>query len=85
VKVKGGTCGADELGAVSLRRVRSFRPDAGELDHFGPLLGFADDELSKISWRAGHRRDAEIGKPCLDGRVRHGSIDLAVEQGDDFG
>lgn len=75
MKVKGGTCGADELGAVSLRRVRSFRPDAGEFDHFRPLLGFADDELAKISRRAGHRHEPEIGEPCLDSRIRHGGID----------
>src|SRR5262245_66401404 len=64
---------------------RSIRLRAGELDYFGPLLGFFRDALSILVGRQCKHFAAKLGKACLDRRVREGGVDVPVERVDDFG
>src|SRR5215472_5049415 len=64
---------------------RSVRLRAGELDYFGPLLGFFRDALSVLAGRQRKHLAAKLGKACLDRRVGEGDVDLPVERVDDFG
>src|SRR5215475_15062777 len=64
---------------------RSVRLRAGELDYFGPLLGFFRDALSVLAGRQRKHLAAKLGKACLDRRIGEGDVDLPVERVDDFG
>src|SRR5262245_15393234 len=43
----------------------SVRLDAGELHHFGPLLGFAGEETAEVGGWAGQHRSTHVGQPRL--------------------
>src|SRR5262249_8322047 len=62
----------------------SVRPDAGELDHLGPLFGFVGYELAEIGRRARKYRAAEVGQPRLNLGIGEGCIDPIVELVDDL-
>src|SRR6516165_11407803 len=62
----------------------SVRPDARELDHLGPLLGFVSDELSEFGRRHRHRHAPKLGEPRLKLGVGEDGIDLSVELLDDL-
>src|SRR6516165_681150 len=64
---------------------RSVRLYAGELDYFGPLVGFFRDALSVLAGRERKHFAAKLSKACLDRRVGEGGVDLPVERVDDFG
>src|SRR6202140_3154169 len=57
----------------------SIRLDTRDLDHFGPFLGFRDDELAEVGGRAGQHRGAELGEPRLHLGIGEGRIGLLVE------
>src|SRR5947209_658139 len=58
---------------------RSFRFDAGELDHFGPFLGLLGNELPEIGRRAGEHRTSKVGEPLVDAGIGETRVDLSVE------
>src|SRR5215475_2472508 len=57
----------------------SVRLDAGELHHFGPLLGFAGEEKAEVGGWAGQHRSTHVGQPRLRLGVGEDCIDLHVE------
>src|SRR5262245_33445304 len=57
---------------------RSFRLDARELDHLGPLLGFVGNEFPEIGGRERDHGAAEVGKPRLDLGISKAGVDLLV-------
>ena len=57
----------------------SFRLDARELYHFGPLLGFGSNVLAKIRGWATERCGTEVGKPRLHPGIGQGLVDCPVE------
>src|ERR1700688_4236170 len=57
----------------------SLRLDVGCPDHFGPFLGFAGDELSKVGGRERKQDAAEISETSLQLGVGKTRIDLLVE------
>src|SRR5581483_6775521 len=61
------------------KMTKSVRFDAGELDHLGPFLGFAADELLEVGGRAGEHVAAEIGKALSHSGIGERGIDLLVE------
>ena len=63
----------------------SLRLDAGELDHFAPLLGFVCDHLGELSRRSRQRLAAEVSETGLHLGVVEGRVDLLVEFLDDLG
>src|SRR5262245_10771893 len=62
----------------------SFRLDACELYHLGPLRGCLDNAASEIGRRAAEHRPPQIGKPSLHFAVCENSGDLVIEAADDF-
>src|ERR1700730_15240320 len=66
-------------------RAVSFRLGTGELDHFGPFLGFFGDELTEVGGRTGLHYAAEISEPCPRLGVSQRSVDLPVEPVDNLG
>src|SRR5712671_4066648 len=66
-------------------RRASFRFDARELGHLGPLLGFVGKELAEIGRRAGKYRAAGQFKVRLDLRIDESGVDLFVELIDNLG
>src|SRR5262249_31071547 len=60
------------------------RFDTRELDHLGPLLGFACDHLGELSRRSRQRLAAEVGKPRLDLGIGEASVDRPVERFDNL-
>ena len=66
------------------RQTGSFRLDARELDHLGPLLGFVDDELVEVAGRAWKHSAAKVGKARVQLGVGKPYIDLAVKLLDNF-
>ena len=48
----------------------SVRLRAGKLDHFGPLLGFVGNKLSKVGGRDDKHRCSQIGKTALSASDR---------------
>jgi hypothetical protein len=42
---------------------RSFRLNARELDHLGPLFGFLRNEFPEIGWRTRKRFAPKVGVP----------------------
>src|SRR5262245_65918077 len=62
----------------------SVRLDAGELHHFGPLLGFAGEETAEVGGWAGQHRSTHVGQPRLRLGVGEDCIDLHVEPPDDL-
>src|SRR5215472_3529969 len=76
-----GTCARTTTG----NPLGSVGPRARELDHLGPLLGFFDDEYSKLGRRAAEHRRAQIGKPRLYLGVHKNGVHLLVEAADDLG
>ena len=53
---------------------RSVRLRAGELDYFGPLLGFYRDALSVLAGGQRKHFAAKLGKACFDRRVGEGAL-----------
>src|SRR4029077_4462888 len=49
-----------------LTKPASLRLDVEGPDHLAPLLGFVEDELTKIARRARKHRAAHVGDPRLD-------------------
>src|SRR5262249_26208068 len=64
-------------GRIGARREGSVRFRARQLDHLGPLLGFGREQLGEIGGRAGQRRAAPLGGPCLHPPGGKGSVGLA--------
>src|SRR5262249_18418423 len=62
----------------------SLRLDAGELHHFGPLLGFAGEETAEVGGRAGQHRSTHVGQSRLRLGVGEDCINLHVEPPDDL-
>src|SRR5262245_29187137 len=58
---------------------RSVRLRAGELDYFGPLLGFFRDALSVLAGRQPKHFAAKLGKACLNRWVGESGVDLPIE------
>src|SRR5262245_62761424 len=63
----------------------SVRLRAGELDYFGPLLGFFSVALSILVGRQCKHFAAKLGKAGLDRRVGEGGVHVPVKRVDDFG
>src|SRR5690349_1486821 len=57
---------------------------AREFNHFGPLLGFLDDEPAEVGSRAWKHRAAQLGKSHLHSGVGQTGVDRFVEQLDDW-
>jgi hypothetical protein len=55
----------------------NFNP--GKFDYFVPLGNFFTDEPFEFVRRAGQRRAAELGHPCLSPRIINSGIKLLVE------
>src|SRR5262245_23039967 len=67
-----------------LTKPASLRLDVEGPDHLAPLLGFVDDELTKIARRASKHGSAEgFGKASLDLGVAKAGVDFLVELVDD--
>src|SRR6266566_1639409 len=74
----------ERYGTSPSSRSTSLRLDVGRPDYVAPFLGFRGDVPSKIRRRAGKRRAAEIGNPCLHPWLRECCVDLPVELVDDL-
>src|SRR5262245_47944814 len=64
---------------------RSFRLDAGELDHLAPLLGLIGNELSELDRAHRHGHMAYLSHPRLDLGFDEAGVDLTIERLDDLG
>src|SRR3981189_2572306 len=61
----------------------SFRLDAGELDHLGPLFGFVRDELAEFDRRAHVFHSAQIANPRFYFGIGEASVYFIVPAADD--
>src|SRR5258706_1749775 len=59
--------------------------NAGKFDHLVPLLDFFSDEPAEVARRAGKRRAADLGDPCLRPRIDKSGVELLVELLHDLG
>src|SRR5262245_1527901 len=64
---------------------RSIRPNACELDHLCPLLGFRGDEPAEVGRRACQHGAPHVGDSSLDLGIGERRVDLSVELGHDRG
>src|SRR5205809_2734390 len=67
-----------------MKRRASLGFDVRCLDHLGPLLGLAGDELAEVARRSWKHCAAQVGKSCPYLGIGETRIDFLVELVDDF-
>src|SRR5262249_61944160 len=72
-------------GRIGTRNEESVRLRARQFDPLGPLLGFGREQLGEVGGRAGQRRAAELGNPCLHLGIGKGGVEFLIEPVDDGG
>src|SRR5262245_52659534 len=74
-----------QIRAVTRQRAPSFRLDAGELNHLGPLRDLVDDLLREVGGRARQHGAAKLDKLRADLAISEPGVGGLVELVDDLG